>query len=155
MNKVVNIIKNIILDILIVFLIVLICFQYVNRNKPVKIFEFYLFNVLTGSMENKLHIGDYIIVKECDEYKEGDIVTYKKDSIYVTHRIVKIDGNNVITKGDANTSEDPAFDKNDILGKFVYKSKLLNFVINNKFIIAGFIILIMILDSVFFKEERK
>ena len=128
--KILKIIKNIFLDIVIVFLLIVITIGFLNKNKPIAVFNYYFFTVKTGSMQNALYPGDNIIAKKNDEYKVGDIVTYKKEKSYVTHRIVKIDGDMITTKGDANNSEDPSFDKKNILGKFVYKSDFLNFLVN-------------------------
>ena len=152
--KVLNVIKNIILDVLIVLMIIVIVFIYINRNAPVSVFGYYFFNVKTGSMQPTLSVGDNIIVKKEKEYKVGDVVTYKKDDIYVTHRIVKIDGNSVTTKGDANTTDDAPFDMDNILGKYVYKSSWLNFIINNKFLICLGIVLLYIIDLII-KNLRK
>ena len=152
--KVLNIIKNIILDIVIVLLVGIIIILNVNRNKPVTFFNYYLFTVLSGSMEDTLKIGDNIIVKRVDEYKVGDIVTFKHDNIYVTHRITKIDGDMVTTKGDANTVEDEPFNKNLIIGKFVYKSDLLNFIINKKSIVVIILMALAILDYIVVSKKK-
>ena len=153
--KVIKIIKNIILDIIIVFLVAAIIVGHLNKTKPVPFFNYYFFTVLTGSMQDTLYPGDNIIVKKQDNYKVGDIVTYKADEVYVTHRITKINGNQITTKGDANTSEDPPFDKKNILGKFVYKSALLNFMINNKIIIILMVIIVYLLEEIIKKSNKK
>ena len=59
-------------------------------------------------METGIHVGDYIISLKKKSYEEGDVVTYKFEDAYVTHRIVGIDDNKVITKGDANNTNDPS-----------------------------------------------
>lgn len=155
--KILNVIKNIILDILIVFLILLIGFEFINRGKPVPIFDHYLFVVMSGSMQKTLYVGDYIIVKKTDDYKVNDIVTYKLDNKYITHRIVKINDDEVTTKGDANQTIDKPINKKSIIGKYVYKSSLLNFIMNNKILITIVIILLMIIDSLLtkLKEDKK
>lgn len=152
--KILNIIKNIILDTIIVLLIGIIIISNMNKNKPVSFFNYYLFTVLSGSMEDTLKIGDNIIVKRVDEYKEGDIVTFKHDNIYVTHRITKIDGDMVTTKGDANTVEDEPFNRNLIIGKFVFKSDLLNFLINNKIIVIIILIALLALDYIIGSKKK-
>lgn len=152
--KAIKIIKNIILDIIIIFLIILIAFEIMSKNEPLNIFNYYLFMVKSGSMQNELLIGDYIIVKKSKDYKVGDIVTYKKDEMYVTHRIVKIDNDMVTTKGDANASEDPTFNKEDIIGKVIFKSKILNFIIDRKIFVISLIVIIMIVDTII-KEKTK
>lgn len=153
--KVIKIIKNIILDIVIVFLVAAIIVGHLNKTKPVPFFNYYFFTVLTGSMQDTLYPGDNIIVKKQDNYKVGDIVTYKADEVYVTHRITKINGNQITTKGDANTTEDPPFDRKNILGKFVYKSNLLNFMINNKIIIILIVIIVYLLEGIIKKSNKK
>lgn len=152
--KILNIIKNIILDTIIVLLIGIIIISNMNKNKPVSFFNYYLFTVLSGSMEDTLKIGDNIIVKRVDEYKVGDIVTFKHDNIYVTHRITKIDGDMVTTKGDANTVEDEPFNRNLIIGKFVFKSDLLNFLINNKIIVIIILIALLALDYIIGSKKK-
>ena len=153
--KVIKIIKNIILDIIIVFLVAAIIVGHLNKTKPVPFFNYYFFTVLTGSMQDTLYPGDNIIVKKQDNYKVGDIVTYKSDEVYVTHRITKINGKQITTKGDANTTEDPQYDRKNILGKFVYKSNLLNFMINNKIIIILIVIIVYLLEGIIKKSNKK
>ena len=152
--KVINIIKNIILDILIVLLVGVIIFGFINKNKPVPIFGYYFFNVLTGSMQPTLKVGDNVIVKKQNEYKVGDIISYKMNDIYVTHRIVKIEGDMITTKGDANDVEDPPFNKSKILGKYVFKSIILNFIINNKFLIAFIILVFFVIDMILDSKKK-
>ena len=65
---------------------------------------------------------------------------YQKDNYFITHRIIEIDGDKVVTKGDANNVPDAEISKNDIIGKYYRKSKLLSFLIKNRFIIIGSIL---------------
>lgn len=153
--KTLNIIKNIILDIIIVILLLTIIVSALNRKKPTPLFGYYFFTVMSGSMQPALDVEDNIIVKQSDDYKIGDIITYKSTKSYVTHRIVKIDGNKIITKGDANTDEDPAFDKKNILGKVVFKSVYLNFLVRNRILILLIIILIYLAEMVFKTRREK
>lgn len=153
--KVVNIIKNIILDIIIVVLIASIIFGFLNKNRPISVFGHYFFTVMSGSMSNTINVGDSIIVKKVDTYKVGDIVTYKKQNSYITHRITKIEGNKVTTKGDANKMEDPTFDKKNILGKFVYKSAWLNFLVKNRILIILLVIIIYLIEMVIKSMKEK
>lgn len=153
--KVLKVLKNIVIDVFIVILLVSIVFGILNKNKPISVFNYYFFTVMSGSMEKTLYVGDSIIVKKMDTYKVGDIVTYKKDNFYVTHRIVKIDGDEVTTKGDANKLEDPSFDRKNILGKFVYKSDWLNFLVRYRIIIALGLIIIFLIESIIKPKEKK
>ena len=152
--KAFNIIKNIILDIIIVILIIFIIIGFINKKKPVPIFNYYFFTVMTGSMQDALYPGNSIIVKKVNDYSVGDIITYKQDDIYVTHRIVKIDGNKVVTKGDANKDNDPEISKDDILGKLVYHSEILDFIVKNRFFIILGVIVLYLLELIL-KPEKK
>lgn len=153
--KVLNVIKNIILDVIIVILLLTIVVSVLNKKKPTPLFGYYFFTVMSGSMEPTLKVEDNLIVKGSDNYEVGDIVTYKSGDSYVTHRITKIDGNKVITKGDANTDEDSEFDKKDILGKVVFKSVYLNFLVRNRILIILFIIIIYLIEMVINTRRRK
>ena len=77
--------------------------------------------VLSGSMEPAYKVGGILYYKKVDvkELKVGDPITFKlDDGAIVSHRITKIKENAVITKGDANNSEDPNEVKFDnILGR--------------------------------------
>lgn len=73
--------------------------------------------ILSGSMEDSIHTGAIVLVKAAaeTEIKLGDIVLFQTESGYVTHRLVGIDEAArkrgeaawLITKGDANSIEDP------------------------------------------------
>ncbi len=62
--------------------------------------------VLSGSMEPTLSTGDLIIVQETTEFKVDDVVVYQDGHSLVVHRIMAIDGETVITQGDANNTQD-------------------------------------------------
>ena len=76
-----------------------------------------VFNVATGSMEPTISKNDIIIVKLSKKYEVNDIVTFKKDDSYITHRVITINDNNLITKGDANNTNDVEIKKDAVLGK--------------------------------------
>ena len=75
--------------------------------------------VLSGSMEPAFSAGDLIIVKEATDYAVDDVVVYQDGNILVTHRIISIDGETVITQGDANNTPDAAIEKTAIKGEVV------------------------------------
>ena len=75
--------------------------------------------VLSDSMKPELSKGDLIFVSEGESYAERDIVVFQEGSMLVVHRIIKIDGDNVTTKGDANNSEDEPINVKDIKGRVV------------------------------------
>ena len=75
--------------------------------------------VLSGSMEPELSVGDLIIVKEAEDYGLRDVVVYQSGNSAVVHRIIRIEGDMVIAKGDANSGEDEPVEKSRIKGKVV------------------------------------
>lgn len=130
-NKILKIIKNIIINLIIFILVIIamsaiwISIQLNVQNKEyINIFGYSMFSTATGSMSPTIKIGDIVFVKIGEDAKEEDIITYKKDNEFITHRIIKIDGESIIAKGDNNNTEDEAITRDAIIGKVV-------FIINN------------------------
>ena len=121
-EKIAQIILNLI--IVIVFLMVIIVgynyFQLQILNKDyANFFGYTVFEVSTGSMAKTLEVYDVILVKITKDVNENDIVTFKQDGELVTHRIMEINGDKIITKGDANNTEDEEITKDAIIGKVI------------------------------------
>ena len=93
------------------------------------------FTVISESMAPVYTVGDVLYVKEVDssELEIGDDITYLgvsgsfKDMI-ITHRIVKIDGDSITTKGVANVLEDEPISSSQVYGKVVGKSVVIGFI---------------------------
>lgn len=122
--KIIKKIMQVFINVLLVLVTLLILFL-VYRIVSIKFFKkdvtlrYTFYEIATGSMEPTLNVKDFIIVKESDKYSVGDIITYKEDNSYITHRIIKINGDTLITKGDANNSEDKTISKSEVIGKVV------------------------------------
>lgn len=122
--KIIKKIMQVFINVLLVLVTLLILFlvyrivsiKFFNKNVTLR-YTFY--EIATGSMEPTLNVKDFIIVKESDKYSVGDIITYKEDNSYITHRIIKINGDTLVTKGDANNSEDKIISKSEVIGKVV------------------------------------
>ena len=81
------------------------------------IFGYTYFVVATGSMSGTIEVNDVVIVKLQDDVKVNDIITYKgDDNEFITHRVVKKIGNQIITQGDVNNTEDDPITKSDVVG---------------------------------------
>lgn len=94
-------IKFIICWLILSIIISIIYFRFINNQVS-------CFKVLTGSMQPEIQVGENIIIKKCDEYKIGDIITYITDEGEpITHRIISIDEGVYYTKGDSNNIQDP------------------------------------------------
>lgn len=124
--KVLQKILSIILDIVIVIIsvLILIALVYAVQTKILhkenaNIFGYTAFEVVTGSMSGTIEIGDLVIVKITDDVQINDIIVYEQNNHFVTHRLLEINGGQIITKGDANNSTDTPITEDKILGKVV------------------------------------
>lgn len=125
LKKIPGVFLNIIM--IVVFIIMLIagyCFLQVNMfNKEyINVFGYSIFQIKTGSMEDKLKVGDIIIVDIIDSkdiLKEEEIISYIEEGKIITHRIVEIDENSIITKGDANNTTDDPIERKQVIGKVI------------------------------------
>ena len=81
------------------------------------------FIVLSGSMEPAIWTGEAAFINTRDRaVEEGDIITFLAGrEKYVTHRAVRITGEGIITKGDANETEDPRpVRREDVVGTYLF-----------------------------------
>ena len=138
-------------DILFIIAIVIICVYFILRFTG----KTEIFKIQTGSMEEDIHTGDYILIFKKSDYKVGDIVTYKKENYHITHRIIKKDGNKIITKGDANNTPDEEINSKSIIGKVLYHGGLLNILINFKYVIVSGLLGIYLISCYLDKKEKK
>lgn len=124
MKKVLSKILGIILNILLIiaFLILIFGIYYNMQTKLlnkeyVNIFGYTFFEVATGSMSGSIEVGDVVLVKITNEVQENDIIVFKENNSFITHRVVKKDGDIITTKGDANNTEDSPITIDKVLGK--------------------------------------
>lgn len=108
----------------IALLLLILSIYYVFQTKIMKkgyanLFGYTMFEVATGSMTGSIEIGDIVIVKLTKEISENDIIVYEKQSQYITHRVIDINGNTILAKGDANNTEDEPILIDQVLGKVV------------------------------------
>ncbi len=92
----------------------------IMKKDYVNIFGYSYFVVATGSMSGTIEVNDIIFVKLTDNVKNNDIITFKnQNGDIITHRIIQTSGNRIITKGDANNTQDDAITRNHVIGKVV------------------------------------
>lgn len=146
MDKVIKYLMNSLLAVVIIVLLGYIIMRTLNIID--------IFSVKTGSMEDNIHVGDYILIFKKADYDVGDIVTFKSNEYFVTHRIVRKEGDKYITKGDANNIEDEGIEFDNIIGKVVMVGGLLNIIINFKYaIVSGSLALYLL--SCYFDNNKK
>ena len=76
------------------------------------------FTVVSSSMEPVLKIGDKVTATPADieELRLGQVVVYRRNSKYIVHRIVKIEGFVAVTAGDNVRKFDAPISVFDIVG---------------------------------------
>jgi len=112
-------IKIILISILTVFII-----AFLALNLPINLGGNTRYEpVLSGSMEPSISVGSLVLIKpvETGSLTVGDIICYHfSDERLVTHRIIEVNSEGFITKGDANEENDPKLvQKSDIVGSVV------------------------------------
>jgi len=123
MKKILKKIDFFTVSLLIILIIVSFCYAQLKlfNKEYINFCGYTLFQVITGSMEDTIKIKDIVIVKLTqEELNKNDIITYKSGENFITHRIIKIENDEITTKGDANNSEDEPINKEDVVGKVVF-----------------------------------
>lgn len=145
--------KNTLLVILIIILLYVCYAKYIRKDPVVKIGGYGILIVLTNSMEPIIKEKELIMIKESSDYKLNDIVTYcDLYGTLITHRIVQINEDDFMARGDNNSVIDENMNLSQIQGKVIYHSKILGIFI---LYYLKFIIVICILIYVIIYLKRK
>lgn len=146
--------------ILVIVLLILLFFLAELKlfgKRYINFFGYTVFQVVTGSMDPVIKIDDIVIVKLTNDVKEDDIITYKSDDNFITHRIIKKNDDEIITKGDANNTEDSPILQDDVVGKVVYIISNVAIwikVFKEPKVVVSLIISIIIIRLMFFKDIK-
>lgn len=112
-----------VLSIIMVLLMLLAAYNFFSvkilKQDYSNVFGYTMFEVISGSMEPAIDKWDVILVEVGGDYKKGDIVSFKSEGAFVTHRVVEVKGDTYITKGDTNNTVDKPLTKDMIVGKVV------------------------------------
>ncbi len=75
--------------------------------------------ITSRSMWPALKVGDLVFVKAVNvsDIEVNDIVVYKNEEGFTIHRVIDINKNKIITKGDAHNISDEPLAFNDVIGK--------------------------------------
>ena len=168
MLKYINKIFQVFIDILVFIITVLIFFSLYNfislkvLNKEYSnVLGVSIFEIVSGSMEPTLNVKDLIVVKKTSNISKNDIITYIDGKDFITHRVIKIEGNTLTTKGDSNNSDDVRIDKSKVIGKVILripKGGVLREVFTTPKVIVSIVVtLILISLSISYipKDKRK
>ena len=133
-KKIIHFLSNITLILIIIYVIVWI---------P-NIFGYKPLIVLSGSMQPTYKEKSVVYYKEVkrEDIKTGDIITFKGNkNELISHRVVSIENDSFITKGDANKVNDADIvNYKDICGKnmnfnILYVGYYINFVNNHNYLV--------------------
>jgi|GEM_PF-2307761 len=77
-------------------------FLVISDNRRTAIFGFSFFIVVTDSMEPRLQVGEFIVVRATDplDLEVDDMITFWHGDLLITHAIVEVQSNRVIARGD-------------------------------------------------------
>ena len=85
-------------------------------------------SITSSSMWPILHRGDLVLIKGVSDKSElalGDIVVYSNSKGFTIHRVIQLNETTLITKGDANNSQDTPVEYSEVVGKaLTIKGKL-------------------------------
>jgi signal peptidase I len=155
LSKIISKIIGVVLNALIVLVSVLIIIgiYYATQVTILKkdyanLFGYTIFEVATGSMADTINIGDVVVVKITKDVQENDIIVFQEENDFITHRLITKNDEQIITKGDANNSQDKPITEEQILGeviKIIPNVGTWKIVIQSPEIIALIIIVIILL----------
>jgi len=172
-NKMFSILKGVVEGVFtaVVFVFIPIILLTLLSSRSMLIGGFQSFTVLSGSMSPLITTGSVVYTLPVQDVKVGEIITFKRGNINVTHRIIDTvdkDGKHRVqligslkndeifykTKGDANNSADNELvSKNQVIGSVLFHfpelGKFASFIKS----IPGFISLIIVPTLVFVSFE--
>lgn len=115
--------------------------------------------VLSGSMEPHLSTGDLLLLVERESYSVRDVVVFQDGRTAVVHRIISMDEQEIITKGDANNAPDEPITREQIKGEVVLAIPLIGYAVNLIKTPVGTIVILLLavwlLNRSFHKEKEK
>lgn len=115
--------------------------------------------VLSGSMEPELSVGDLLVVAEADVYQVGDVIVYQSGGSGVVHRIMDINGETIVTKGDANNTSDAPITSSQIKGVVICAVPMVGYLVDIIKTPLGTMLLlggaIFLMEASFRKDKKK
>ena len=111
--------------------------------------------VLSGSMEPTLKVNDLVFIFEQDDYQVDDIVVYQNDSELIIHRIIRVQGDQVVTQGDANNVSDDPINRDQIKGKYAFKIPFVGLVFKILKSLPGTLCILALVVFLLYRSRRK
>ena len=149
--------------IILIYNIILVAISIENNDAIINMFGYKAYVIKTNSMEPTINVNDVVINKKVkqEELNVGDVITFLNEGEVITHRITRIDGDDVVTlyttKGDNNNIEDVCkITYENIKGKHIltipYLGKIVQ-LLENKLLFL--IILLIVLIFIFIQLQNQ
>ena len=160
-EKVINILLNIFI---VVFGLILLISIYNNiqinilKNDYSSFFGYSIFEVQTGSMSGAIEAGDWVVVKSTKDIELNDIITFKQDNEFTTHRVIEKYSDTYVTKGDVNNGKDEPITSDAIVGKVVNVLPhfgILRKTLFNPLVVISLIVTLFLINFALKKEDAK
>ena len=161
LSKIIGYILNILIIFVVILMIIAIYYfvQVKILNKSyANMFGYTFFEVATGSMSPTINVGDVIVVKLTNDVQPDDIIVCKDNNSFVTHRLIRIENDKFIAKGDANNTEDKPMDVANLIGKVIKVIPNFSLVKNIIFapqVIIPIFVLLVLLGVLCFLNDKK
>jgi signal peptidase len=113
--------------IILALIVICLAFVYLSPDFDIQI-------VMSESMKPTIDIGDMIVTGPTDgplgvRVRPGVIVTYQNDNELITHRVISVDGETLVTKGDATEDADPwPVSMSAVTGTYLFKIPYLGYI---------------------------
>jgi signal peptidase len=127
--------------------------------------DYNMYIVRSGSMQPVINTGDAVVIGPTDGpfgngLQEGSIVTYRQGSELITHRVLSIEGDTLVTKGDAVEDPDPwTVTRQSVGGIYLFRVPYIGYASNFIRTPVGRYVAILvpgvILVALLFREARK
>ena len=152
LKKVVKIVFEVLVCVVIVGFFILFIMTKTS-NKPLFIGGKTTMWVMTESMSPTIAPKTYILVEEvtAEDVEVGDIIVFVSTDPriagqYNTHRVIEIDGDKIVTKGDHNPGDDGEYSakKENVVGRYVRTLNVMTFLGRVVMSPVGFIIVMIL-----------
>ena len=98
--------------------------------------DYDIYLVRSESMKGTINMGDMIVSGPADNpfnitVAPGTIVTYRHGKGLITHRVQQVDGDNLVTRGDAAEDIDPwKVTMSDVIGVYLFRIPSIGFLLS-------------------------
>jgi len=108
--------------------------------------DYDMFLVRSESMVPAINMGDLIITGPVNgTVRPGTVVTYARGAMLVTHRVISVNGDSLVTKGDAVEDPDPGpVTMSQVRGIYLFKIPSLGYLANFMHTKFGWFIVVIV-----------